>query len=116
MRDRVNNLWPFTARAATLAVPFILLVSFVSFTLARNFLGWPNPSNERVVLIGIFALSLLPLLLTLVDALFQRGAVIEFKGLKLNLAQVATATPSVALVPTNIGVRAGAGVSRRRGE
>jgi hypothetical protein len=35
-------------------------------------------------------------------------AVIEFKGLKLNLAQVATGTPSVALVATNIGVRAGA--------
>ena len=107
MRDRANNLWPFTARAAILAVPFILLASFVSLTLLRGTLGWPSPANERVALIGILVLSLLPLLLTFVDALFQRGAVIEFKGLKLNLAQVAPATPSVAPVPANIGVRAG---------
>jgi hypothetical protein len=44
-------------------------------------------------------------MLALIDNLSQRGAVIEFKGLKLNLAQIPSATPSVSLVATNIGVR-----------
>jgi hypothetical protein len=38
---------------------------------------------------------LLPLLLTFVDALFQRGAVIEFNGMKLDLSQAHPATPSL---------------------
>lgn len=43
----------------------------------------------------------------LIDSLVKRGAVLNFIGLELNLAQIPPARPSVAVVGTNIGVRAG---------
>jgi hypothetical protein len=108
MNDRDTVLWPYSRRAAVLAVPLILFLLLVAVELMRASMGWPRAENERLVFIGIFFFSVLPLFLILVEILVQHGAVLEFKGLKVNLAQIPPAAPTIEFVATNIGVRTGA--------
>jgi len=57
-----------------------------------------------MVLLGIFVLSLLPILLMFADIVIERGAVVEYKGIKIDFSQVQkSATPGFA-IPANIGV------------
>ena len=57
MTDRVNSLWPFTTRAAVLAVPVILVTLIVTIAVTRAFAGWPSAASENVVLIGVLAVK-----------------------------------------------------------
>ncbi len=67
--------------------------------------GWPSPTADSKVLGGILLLSLLPLGLLLADLVVERGAVVEYKGLKLDFSRVSSTAPMAsAFVPRNIGV------------
>ena len=102
---KTTSLWPYSTRAAILCVPATLLILILIISATRGLSGWPTPQNERFVLIGVLVLSFAPLLLVVVDALLEQGATLEYKGLKLNLAQVQAPRMLTAPVPANIGVR-----------
>jgi len=104
MPSSTGNLWPFSTRAAIVLVPVIFLGLILVTVLTRTFISWPSDAAERFVLIGIFAGSLVPLLLVLTDTLTQQGAVIEYKGVKLAFARMSQARSSAMPVPANIGV------------
>jgi hypothetical protein len=57
-----------------------------------------------VVLIGILLFSLLPILLSLVDAFIGRGGTIKVAGVEINFAQVKQLGTPEFSVPANIGV------------
>jgi hypothetical protein len=83
-----NALWPFSTRAALVAVPMVLLALAAVIVVTRVLTGWPDSASGRLVVIGAFAFSLIPVLLALADALMRQGASVEFKGVKLNLASI----------------------------
>jgi hypothetical protein len=104
MAVKPKSLWPFSARAVVISVPLILLTLITITAITRGQIGWPSAESERLVLIGIFVLSLVPVLLAVADTLVRQGAVLEFKGIKIDFARITRATPASANVASNIGV------------
>ena len=103
MTARKRQLWPFEPRWAVIAVPILLVVLLLIFALLRAASGWPGAAAESAVVIGILLFSLLPVILFLVDLLAERGAILEYKGIKLDLSRTGPANVSVS-VPSNIGM------------
>jgi len=52
----------------------------------------------------VFVLSLMPLVLALLDTIVERGAVIEYRGIKLDFSQAVSPGPASVSIPVNIGV------------
>lgn len=104
MSDQNRKLWPFKPRNAFVSSILILAVSLVVFIISKTIYAWPGEGLERIILLGIFILSLLPILLRLADTVIERGAVIEYKGVKIDFSQVPKAVTSGIAIPANIGV------------
>ena len=92
---------PRTSVAATIAILIGML--FISVIL-RTLTNWPGEKTETTVLIGILLVSLLPILLSLVDAIIERGGVIEYGGVKIDFSKVPSGVAAGLTVPANIGV------------
>jgi hypothetical protein len=100
-----RKLWPFSHRTAVFAVGAVLFVSLIALAILRITLRWPTAQSENGVLLGVAVLSLLPLVLALIDVIVDRGAVIEYAGVKVDFSQTREmGTPGIT-VPPNIGVR-----------
>jgi hypothetical protein len=105
MTTSSRQLWRFGGQAAVLAVPAVFISLLLVTALLRAIADWPSAESESIVLTGIFLLSLLPIVLLLADSVVERGAVLEYKGLKLDFSRLSSAAVSVsAYVPSNIGV------------
>ncbi|PTQ91462.1 hypothetical protein C8R30_1326 [Nitrosomonas nitrosa] len=105
MTEAKHKLWPFSPRAS-LITAVVLLVGFLLLVgLLRTFVAWPSAQSESVVLIGILALSLLPIGLALLDKIIDRGGAIEYGGVKLAFSQSWELGSRGLTVAANIGVR-----------
>jgi hypothetical protein len=97
-------MWPFGTRMALLAAPLTFVALLVIVGLFRLLTNVPINQDDRSLLFGSALLSLVPIGLAILDVIFQRGAVIEYKGAKLVLSSSVQVTQSSISVPTNIGV------------
>ena len=105
MTDTERRLWPFKRRASLFAAAAILPGLLFVVAILRATWAWPSAESERAVLIGVLVLSMLPILLTLLDVLVERGALVEYAGIKVDFSP-SRAMGTVGLtVPPNIGVR-----------
>lgn len=105
MIDTRRRLWPFGPRACLIAAAALLVGLLLLFGIFRVTAGWPGAQSETAVLIGILILSLLPIALAFLDAVMDRGAVIEYGGVKLAFSQGRDLGTSGLTVSANIGVR-----------
>jgi hypothetical protein len=96
-------LWPFPHGWALVAVPVILAGLVVGIVLSSRLLSWPAPASEGIVLTGALILSVVPLALSVLDVVLERGGTLELAGIKLNIAQVAVSSLAAVRMPTNIG-------------
>jgi hypothetical protein len=100
-----RRLWPFGPRLSIIWA-FVLLIGLsILVATLRTTMGWPSDNAENVVLIAVLVLSLLPILLPLLDIIIDRGAVIEYGGVKIDFSQVRPLGMPGITVPVNIGVR-----------
>jgi hypothetical protein len=99
-----HKLWPFSSRASLITAVVFLAGFLVLVGLLRTLAAWPSAQSENVVLIGILVLSLLPIGLALLDKIIDRGAVIEYRGIKLAFSQSRELGASGFTVAANIGV------------
>jgi len=105
MPDFLNSrLWPFGPRKMVLGVPVILISLLILVGVLRSVAGFPSKEADNFTLVGILALSLLPVLLATVDLFTERGAVLEFSGAKLDFSRLQASGPPAVPVATNIGV------------
>lgn len=104
MSDQNRKLWPFKPRNAFVSSILMLAISLVVFIISKTIYAWPGEGLERILLLGIVAFSLLPILLRLADVVIERGAVVEYKGIKIDFSQVQQAGTSGLTIPANIGV------------
>jgi hypothetical protein len=72
--------------------------------ILRTFLNWPSEQSEKVVLLGILLLILLPIALALLDVIIERGAVVEYKGIKFDFSRSRERGTVGFIIPPNIGV------------
>lgn len=93
-------VWPWSARLAVLLVPAVLLALIVTVVITRTVARWPGQQFEGWVLLAIVALSLLPVVLLLVQALATRGGTIRVAGLSLSFAQVSETVASSVRITT----------------
>lgn len=105
MTDIDRKLWPYKPRASLFSAAVILPGLLLLVAILRATSAWPTAESESVVLMGVVLLSLLPIVLALLDVIIERGAVIEYAGLKVNFSQSREMGTVGITVPPNIGVR-----------
>src|SRR5262249_41085945 len=105
------RLWPFHHGLALVAMPVILAVLVVGVVLSSRLLSRPTPASEGIVLNGELILSVVPLGLSVLDVVLERGGTLELVGVKLNIAQVAASPLAAVRMPTNIGGTPGQPIS-----
>ncbi len=104
MREQDRKLWPFKPSTAFVISILILIASMFALAFAKSKYSWPSKESEGTVLLGIFIISLLPVILRLVDVIAERGAVVQYKDLKIDFSQVQRTAASGITIPANIGV------------
>jgi hypothetical protein len=108
MKKNLNHrFWQFGPRLS-LALSMVLLAGLLLvLVVLKRTNAWPvSEQSDTAVLIGILLFSLLPVLLSIIDVIIERGGTIEYKGVKINFAQVPQMGVPGFAVPTNIGVPA----------
>jgi hypothetical protein len=105
----VNNpdrrLWPFGSRASLVSAVVLLVGLMLLVAILRATVNWPSEKAESATLIAVLLLSLLPILLALLDVFMERGAVIEYAGVKVDFSQTRAMGTTGITVAANIGVR-----------
>ena len=104
MSGQDRKLWPYKSSTAFAVSIMVLIASLFALAFAKANYSWPGKSIENTVLLGIFILSLLPIILRLVDVVAERGAVVQYKDLKIDFSQVQKTAISGMTIPANIGV------------
>jgi hypothetical protein len=104
MSDPDRALWPFKPKTSIIVAIVILFGLLFTVVILRVTLNWPSPESETAVLLGIFLLSLLPILLLLIDTMIERGGVVEYRGVKIDFSQAQRMEMAGPTVPANIGV------------
>lgn|SRR5262249_17578756 len=105
MNDNDRKFWPFKPRTSIASAILTLVALLVVLLILRGTVAWPDKESQTTVLIGVLLISLLPILLALVDVIIERGAVIEYAGVKIDFSQVTKVGAFGFTVPVNIGVR-----------
>lgn len=106
MSDQDRKFWPFRPRSSIVSSITILIGFLLLFVILKKTDLWPTfEKSDTTILIGILLFSLLPVLLSLVDIIIERGGIIEYGRVKIDFSQVSQAGMSGFTVPTNIGVR-----------
>lgn len=104
MDRREGGVWPLHPRTSIIASILILFALLFVVVILRVALDWPSPESEPTVLLGIFLLSLVPILLVLVNTLVEQGGVVEYRGLKIDFSQAQRIEARAPTIPANIGV------------
>lgn len=105
MNDNDRRLWPFRPRTGLILTAILLVGLLLLVAVLRANLDWPSAQSENAVLIGVLVISLLPILLALLDIIMERGAVIEYGGIKVDFSQSREMGTAGIIVAANIGVR-----------
>ncbi len=103
-------MWPWTARAAVVSAPIILLVMLVLYGIMRARSDWPNPQFEGWILVAIIGASVVPILLLIVQALASSGGTLQAAGVRLSFAAAssrASAAVSTSTLSENLGTPPG---------
>lgn len=104
MNHTDRKFWPFRPRTSIASAILILVSLLLIFVVLRTTINWPSEKSETAVLTGVLLVSLLPILLSLVDVIIERGGVFEYKGLKIDFSHVRGMGPPEFTVPVNVGV------------
>jgi len=96
-----RTFWPWSARAAMLATPLILIALLVLLWGVHATSTWPEGGSIGWAVLGVALLSLIPVLLFFLDGMAGRHGVLEWRGLKLSFAS-APGPAAGAMVPANV--------------
>jgi hypothetical protein len=105
MKTSEHSFWPFTPKVSIITAVVVLLALLLITSLLRTYTGWPADSSGNTVLIGIFIVSLLPIVLAILNVVIERGGTIGYGDLKIDFSKIEQLSNSGFTVPANIGVR-----------
>lgn len=105
MSNSDNHFWPYKRRTIIHSVIIILLGLLFTVAILKETINWPTEKNDTSVLIGILIFSLLPVVLALVDSIFERGGVIQYGSLKIDLSHMSQMGMTDFTIPVNIEER-----------
>ena len=103
-RSSHTSFWSRETWIAIAAIPTLVGGLLALAILLRRRLNWPSPGAEPTLFLGIFILSILPLILILVGMVVMRGGKFEYGALKLDFGTVKDLGRYSPTFPTNIGI------------
>ena len=89
MNETDRRFWPFKPRTSIAWTILMLIGLLLIVVILRTTISWPSEKSETAVLVGVLLLSLLPILFSLIDVIIERGAVIEYGGVKIDFYAIA---------------------------
>ncbi|MGF6545664.1 hypothetical protein [Paraburkholderia youngii] len=104
MNNTDNRFWPYTPHASLKLAALLFVVLFLFTSILRATLNWPSAQSETVVFIGLLLVGFSPVLLAVLDMVIERGAVVEYAGVRLDFSRNRTQGVVEVTVPPNIGV------------
>jgi len=87
-----TRLWPYGVLPAVAAIPFILLALGLLALVARTYLGWSVDMSDRLVLLVVVILSVVPLGLALLDFVASKGAVVGNQWIRIDFSKTVVET------------------------
>jgi hypothetical protein len=117
MRLASTRLWPFNRVLAFIWMVLVWCAYLLFLASAAQYPGRNLALTGSTGLLGVLAVSLIPLALSVIDLLAQQRGTLEFRGMKLDFAQgaapsaTATVAPNLGL-PENLGLPVGDAGSR----
>lgn len=103
-----RQLWPYGITAALVAIPLVWIVFVVTLKVTSQFAQWPDAEMRQTVFYVVAALSVVPLVLSLLDFAASRRAVLDIRGVKLDFSKFegaeAVAVRETVRLPENIGI------------
>jgi len=105
MKESDRKFWPFKPKVSILLSIIILIVLLAVVGILRSTIGWPADGSTNAVLIGIFLLSIFPILLAILDVIIERGGTVGYGDFKIDFSKVQQTGTSGFTIPANIGVR-----------
>ncbi len=103
-----NTLWPYRNITAFLLVPLIWLVLALAMYFSEQMLSWPDEKSKALVIKVVIAAGFVPILLVFLDYLSSHGAILSYKGFKVDFSRVDLNRPEIKResfgLPDNIGV------------
>ncbi|MGW8375346.1 hypothetical protein [Streptomyces sp. ODS28] len=110
LRQNTWRFWPFGPGSALLTSAVLLIIQVTGFFLLRAFADWPDEGLQPGVLIGLVAISSLPVLLMLLENVAAGGGSLGGFGFTLNFGAVAESAAEQAPsgdIPRNMGASEG---------
>ncbi len=99
-----DKIWPFNTSRSLVASAIILIGLSIFFLLLHHCMSWPHANSVTVILIGIFAVTLLPIRLVLLDHINEHGTKIDIKKFEMRFSRLTQFVSPGLTVPTNIGI------------
>jgi hypothetical protein len=88
MQATKNLLWPYSKILALAAIPVIVCLFVLLFSLTQRYLDWPGTDFRKELMLLAFLVSFLPMVLILLDFFSNRGAVIDVQGFKIDFGRI----------------------------
>jgi hypothetical protein len=104
MKNSDHKLWPYKPKVSIILTVILLIVLILITAVLRSTIGWPPEASTNMILIGIFLMSLLPVLLAILDLIIDKGGSIGYKDFKIDFGKVQQSGLSGFTIPANIGV------------
>jgi hypothetical protein len=83
-----NMLWPYRNVAAFLLVPVIWVVLALAMYSSEQMLAWPDERSKNLVTRVVIAAGFIPIFLVFLDYLSSHGAILSYKGFKVDFSRV----------------------------
>lgn len=104
MSTQHQKLWPHHPKFTILTAILLVIILILITGLIRTLTGWPPHEISNTIIIGIFILSILPFLLSIMDAIIEKGGSIGFKDFTIEFTKIQQSGLSGFTIPANIGV------------
>lgn len=105
MNEPDRRFWPFRPRTSIAwSIGILVSLLFVLNALKRRDEWLISSDSDTAVLIGLVAVSLLPILLAVLESSSSGAELIEYGGVKSDFSQMPQVGTSEFAVPSNIGV------------
>jgi hypothetical protein len=88
MEPKRNLLWPYSKILALAAIPVIVCLFVLLFSLTQRYLDWPGTDFRKELMLLAFLVSFLPMVLILLDFFSNRGAIIDVQGFKIDFGRI----------------------------
>lgn len=105
MNTSDSRFWPFRKSLSGLCTVMAFLGILTSLLALRKIAGWPNEQSDRSLIVGLIALSGIPVLLALLDLFMERGGGLKYGGFEINIASAERMSMRGVSIPANFGVQ-----------